>query len=96
MRKCPSCGALIDSENTTSKTLKCGYCGCEIPNDNYDAKKTRADEIRNEIRHNINNTNTTQTKNEKSKLNGCLLITLLFVFWPAGLVYLIIHATKKD
>ncbi|HBT60093.1 MAG TPA: hypothetical protein DEA45_04640 [Acholeplasmataceae bacterium] len=97
--ECKSCGNVYydDSE-------KCPYCGSVNPLHKKSGAtsqpasnplKTTYQDIVSQNATNNNNTRSEGNKGGQSDINVCLLIALLVIFWPAGLVYLIVKLVNK-
>lgn len=97
--ECQSCGNIYydDSE-------KCPYCGSvnqrfnssKQSNDTTNSLKSTYDKIVGQDSSSNNHFNNQARTETSSKINVCLLIVLLIVFWPAGLVYLIVKLVNKN
>lgn len=97
--ECQSCGNIYFDDSD-----KCPYCGSvnqkyqsdkQTSNKTNSLKTTYDQMISQNGQSNYDSNNQTSDKND-SNINVCLLIVLLVVFWPAGLVYLIVKLTNKN
>lgn len=89
--RCSSCGYTFTQ---TDKT--CPYCGSSNP-----TYKTKTETIyetfanrKSESNDNYNKSDFSNTSNSDG-INMCVLIILLFVFWPAAVIYAVIKTNKK-
>ena len=92
--ECPNCGYMM-----SKRDKKCPYCGTEnaeyspiknVINDTFTPVSTSLNTPSNNNAKPVNNN--TQTK---SSINWLLAIILLIVFWPVGLVYIILKLIGK-
>lgn len=93
--ECPNCGYVMSKHDK-----KCPYCGTE--NVEYSPIKNVINDtltpVSTSLNNSINNTiksNNNNTTSAKSNINWFLAIILLIVFWPIGLVYIILKAIGK-
>ena len=93
--ECPNCGYMM-----SKRDKKCPYCGTEnaeyspiknVINDTFTPVSTALNTPRKNNATPINNYNT-QTK---SNINWLLAIILLIVFWPVGLLYIVLKLIGK-
>ena len=92
--ECPNCGYMM-----SKRDKKCPYCGTEnaeyspiknVINDTFTPVSTPLNTPSNNNAKPVNNN--TQTK---SSINWLLAIILLIVFWPVGLLYIILKLIGK-
>ena len=92
--ECPKCGYMM-----SKRDKKCPYCGTEnaeyspiknVINDTFTPVSTPLNTPSNNNAKPVNNN--TQTK---SSINWLLAIILLIVFWPVGLLYIILKLIGK-
>lgn len=88
--ECTSCGNIMQENEKT-----CKYCGSTNKNFNSRKSSSTINEKVNETFSKIENNFPGANKKNSNELNGCLLATLLVLFWPAGIVYLIVKLTNK-
>lgn len=96
--ECKSCGNIYYDD-----TEKCPYCGSVNPSYKKNTSKTQqaTNAIKSTYEEIVSQTtsstrdNNTSNSSSSSDLNVCLLIALLVIFWPAGLVYLIVKLANK-
>ena len=83
--ECPNCGYLMNENDEV-----CKYCGSpnpkhELPRESIFASSS-TDDTKNK---------NSASNNSGKKMDALIFILLIFLFWPAAIIYAIVCAAKK-